>query len=61
MTIPLPDGTKAHISHGDVSTAEKLLGVWSIIDGNDSKHIEENFTGKTQQWNNKMRNAHLPA
>jgi hypothetical protein len=25
--IPLPDDTKAHISHGDVSTAEKSLGV----------------------------------
>jgi hypothetical protein len=48
MTIPLPDGTRAHISHGNVSTAEKLLGVWSTIDRNDSKHIEENVTGKTQ-------------
>jgi hypothetical protein len=48
MTIPLPDGTRAHISHGDISTAEKLLGVWSTIDGNNSKHIEENVTGKTQ-------------
>ncbi len=61
MTIPLPDIIRAHISHGDVSTAEKLLGVWSTIDGNDSKHIEENVTGKTQRWINKMRNAHLPA
>jgi hypothetical protein len=26
-TIPLPDGTRAHIFHGDVSTAEKSLGV----------------------------------
>jgi hypothetical protein len=59
MTIPLPDGTRAHISHGDISTAEKLLGqVWSMINRNDSKHIEENVTGKTQQWINKMRNAH---
>jgi hypothetical protein len=48
MAIPLPDGTRAHISHGDVSTVEKLRGVWSTIDGNDSKHIEENVTGKTQ-------------
>jgi hypothetical protein len=58
MTIPLPDGTRAHISHGDISTAEKLLGVWSTINENNSKHIEENVTGKTQQWINKMRNAH---
>ena len=61
MTIPLPDGTRAYISQGDVSTAEKLLGVWSTINRNDFKHIEENVTGKTQRWINKMRNAHLPA
>ncbi|KAL3768308.1 hypothetical protein ACHAW5_007971 [Stephanodiscus triporus] len=46
MTIPLPDGSRAPISNGDVTTAEKSLGVWSGIDGNDSKHIEENVTGK---------------
>jgi hypothetical protein len=39
MTIPLPNGTRAPISHGHVTTAEKSLGVWSAIDGNDSKHI----------------------
>jgi hypothetical protein len=32
-----------------------------MIDGNNSKHIEENVTGKTQQWINKMINAHLSA
>jgi hypothetical protein len=61
MTIPLPDGTRAHISHGDISRTEKLLGVWSTIDGNNSKHIEENIIVKTQRWINKMRNVHLPA
>jgi len=61
MTIPLPDGTRAPISNGQVDTAEKSLGVWSAIDGNDSKHIEENVTGKTANWINRMRNAHLPA
>ncbi len=60
MTIPLPDGTRAPISPGHVTTAEKSLGVWSAIDGNDSKHIEENVTGKTRNWINQMRNAHLP-
>ena len=44
MTIPLPDGTRAPISHGQVLTAEKSLGVWSAIDGKDSKHIKENVT-----------------
>jgi len=47
MTIPLPDGTRAPISNGQVATTEKSLGVWSAIDGDDSKHIEENVTGKT--------------
>jgi hypothetical protein len=61
MTIPLPDGTRAPISHGQVTTAEKSLGVWSAIDGNDSKHIEENVTGKTVNLINWMQNAHLPA
>ena len=59
MTIPLPDGTRAPISHGQVTTAEKSLGVWSAIDGNDSKHIKENVTGKSTNWINCMRNAHL--
>jgi len=61
MTIPLPDGTRAPITHGQVSTAEKSLGVWSSIDGDDSKHISENVIGKTKIWINRMRNSHLPA
>jgi hypothetical protein len=61
MTIPLPDGTPAPISNGQVTTAEQSLGVWSAIDGNDSKHVQENVTGKTAGWINKIRNAHLPA
>jgi hypothetical protein len=42
MTIPLPNGTRAFIPPGHVTTMEKSLGVWPTIDGNDSKHIEEN-------------------
>ena len=42
MTIPLPDGTRAAISHGQVTTAEKSLGVWSAIESDNSKHIKEN-------------------
>ncbi len=61
MTIPLPDGTQAPISHGQVTTAEKSLGVWSAIDGNNSKHIKEKVTGTTTNWINRMQNAHLPA
>jgi hypothetical protein len=61
MAIPLPDGTRAPISHGQVTTADKSLGVWSAIDGDNSKHIEETVTGKTTNWINRMQNAHLPA
>jgi len=61
MSIPLPDGSRAPIAHGEVTTAEKSLGVWSAIDGTDSKHIEENVTSKTVRWITRMRHAHLPA
>jgi hypothetical protein len=63
MTIPLPDGMRAPISPSHVTTAEKSLGLgmWSALNGNDSKHIEENITRKTRNWINQMRNAHLPA
>ena len=61
MTITLPNGTRAPISPGHVTTAEKSLGVWSTLDGNNSKHIDENVTRKTRKWINCMRNAHLPA
>ena len=52
MTIPLPDGMRAHMSHGDVSTAKKLLGVWSTIDGSECamkrkfvpQHVKSNLT-----------------
>jgi hypothetical protein len=47
MIILLSEGTRAYTSHGDISKAEKLLGVWSTLDGNDSKHIEEIIKGKT--------------
>ena len=47
MTILLPNGKQVSISHGQVTTAEKSLGVWSAIDGGDSKHIKENIIGKT--------------
>ena len=50
MTIPLLDGTRAPISNGQVTTTEKSVGVWSAINGVDSKHIEENVTGKTASW-----------
>jgi hypothetical protein len=61
MDIPLPDGSPATISQAEVSTAEKSLGVWSTVDGNDSVHIDQNIKGRTKKWISKMTNGHLSA
>jgi hypothetical protein len=61
MEIPLPDGLSATISQAEVSMAEKALGVWSTVDGNDSEHISKNVTGRFEKWASKMINGHLPA
>ncbi len=42
-------------------TAEKSLGVWSTVDGNDSVHIDRNIKGRTKKWISKMTNGHLSA
>jgi hypothetical protein len=49
MEIPLPDRSSATISQAEVSTAEKALGVWSTVDGNDSEHISKNVTGRLKK------------
>jgi hypothetical protein len=49
MEVPLPDGSSATISQTEVSTAEKALGVWSTVDGNDSKHISKNVTSRFEK------------
>jgi hypothetical protein len=59
MEILLPDGSTAHIVHGDVSTAKKALGVWSTVSRNDVKHLEENVTGRAGLWISRMHNGHL--
>ncbi len=63
MEIPLPDGSAATISQGEVSTAEKALGVWSTVDRNDDEHLVQNLNvnGQDRKWITKMRNRHLPA
>ncbi len=61
ITIPLPDGLDVDICQGEVSTSEKALGVWSMVDGNDEKHLEENVTWRVEKWISKMTNGHLPA
>jgi hypothetical protein len=61
MKIPLPDGSPATISQAEMSTAEKTLGVWSTVDGNDTEHLSKNVTGRFMKWTSKMTNGHLPA
>ncbi len=61
MEIPLPDGLSTTISQAEVLTAEKALGVRSTVNGNDSKHISKNITGRFEKWMLKMINGHLPA
>ncbi len=61
MKIPLPDGSTANIVHRDVMTAEKALGIWSMVSGNDDKHLVENVTGRVGSWISIMRNGHLPS
>jgi len=61
MEFPLPEGSSATISQAEVTTAEKALGVWSTVDGNDSTHIARNITGRFQKWTSKMTNGHLSA
>ena len=61
MDIPLPDGSPATISQAEVSTAEKSLGVWSTVDGDDAVQIDQNIRGRTNKWISKMTNGHLSA
>ncbi len=61
IEIPLPNGDTAKILQGEVLVAEKALGIWSSIDGNDKAHIEHNVTKRVEKWINRMRNGHLSA
>jgi hypothetical protein len=61
MEIPLSYGSSTTISQGEVSTAERSLGVWSTVEGNDAKHISNNIMGRFISWTSKMTNGHLPA
>jgi hypothetical protein len=44
-----------------VSTAEKALGVWLTVNGDDTEHLSKNVTGRFTKWASKMTNGHLPA
>ncbi len=61
MEILLPDGSAATISKGELSAAEKALGVWSTVDGDDNVHLSQSITGCMNKLISKMKNGHLPA
>jgi hypothetical protein len=60
IEIPLPNSNLAKISQGEVLVAEKALGIWSSIDGNNKAHVEHNVIEQMEKWTNRMRNGHLP-
>ncbi len=37
-----------------------MLGVWSLPDGLDTKHLQEVVVGKTRTWVSRIRNSNLP-
>jgi hypothetical protein len=45
---------------GEVSVAEKALGVWSAVDRDNSMHLSQNITDHMNEWISKMKNCHLP-
>jgi hypothetical protein len=52
MSIPLPDGSQEEIAQLPVSKTNKMLGVWSLPDESDAKHLQEVVVGKTRAWAN---------
>jgi hypothetical protein len=61
MEILLPDGYAATANKGEVSVAEKALGVWSAEDGDNNVHLSQNIAGHMNKWISKMKNGHLLA
>ncbi len=51
----------AKVLQGEVLVAERALGIWSSIDGNNEAHVEHNKYKQVEKWMNRMRNGHLPA
>ncbi len=47
LTIILPDGTCRAITQLRVTDSRKMLGVWSLPNGSDKKHLQEEVIGKT--------------
>ena len=60
LSIQLPDGSRQEIEQLKTNESRKMLGVWSNPRGIDDKHIEEIVLGKSKNFLNKVKNAHLP-
>jgi hypothetical protein len=60
LSIPLPDGSRQQILQLPVLESKKMLGVWSLPDGSDTKHLQEVVVGKTRTWVSCIRNSNLP-
>ncbi len=58
ITVPLPGGGKAAISHKSVTHAEKTLGAMMSPDGDSIASIRM-MQDKAQQWINDVRGGHL--
>ena len=61
LLIPLPDGRKVPIKQLDVNQSEKMLGVWSCADGDDTAHFTKRVLPKLDAWISRTTNGHLPA
>jgi hypothetical protein len=60
VTIPMPDGSRYPIAQQEVTTENKMLGVWSNPAGIDTSHLTEHVTKKYIQWIDRSTNGHLP-
>jgi hypothetical protein len=58
ITVPLPDGSSAMISHKKVSHAEKTLGAMTSPDGNSTASILM-MQEKAQDWINAVQSGHM--
>jgi hypothetical protein len=58
ITVPLPDGSSAMISHKKVSHAKKTLGAMTSLDGNSTASISM-MQEKAQDWINAVRSGHM--
>jgi hypothetical protein len=58
ITVSLPGGRKASISHKCISHTKKTLGAMTSLDGNSSASIDM-MQDKAQQWINDVCGGHL--